>query len=141
MEVQPKKPTMKGPSDWFSGEVWIDAIAQGHGPTPLSIGLVRFTPGARTAWHTHEIGQTLYATEGEGRVQTRGEAVTTTRAGEVVFIPANEWHWHGASPGNFMTHLAVTEGNTEWGKHVPGVEYHGEVEQESAATQTGPLGD
>jgi quercetin dioxygenase-like cupin family protein len=128
MEVQPKNPTVKGPSDWFRGDVWIDAIAQGHGPTPLSIGAVHFTPGARTAWHSHEIGQTLYVTEGEGRVQPRGEAMTTIRAGGVVFAPANEWHWHGASPDHFMTHLAVTEGNAEWGEHVTDAEYHGEVE-------------
>ena len=65
MEVQPKNPTMKGPAEWFTGDVWIDAIAQAHGPSPMSIGSVHFAPGARTAWHSHSIGQTLYVTEGE----------------------------------------------------------------------------
>ena len=73
MERQDKKPTTKGPADWFTGDVWVDQVAQGHGPTPTTIGLVHFTPGARTAWHAHEVAQTLYVTEGEGCVQARGE--------------------------------------------------------------------
>jgi quercetin dioxygenase-like cupin family protein len=125
MEVQPRNPTARGPVDWFTGEVWIDAIAQGHGPTPLSLGAVHFTPGARTAWHSHDIGQTIHVTEGQGLVQRRGEPMFTIREGDSVFFPANEWHWHGASPDHFMTHMAVTEGNTGWGDHVTEAEYGG----------------
>jgi quercetin dioxygenase-like cupin family protein len=72
MEVQPKKSTAKGPAEWFTGDVWIDAIAQGQGPSPMSLGSVHFTPCARTAWHRHTPGETLYVTEGEGFVQPRG---------------------------------------------------------------------
>jgi quercetin dioxygenase-like cupin family protein len=126
MEIPTKTPTAKGPVDWFTGDVWIDRVAQGHGPTPTSVGLVHFTPGARTAWHNHAIGQTLYVTEGQGRIQPRGEPVHTLRAGDLVFAPAGEWHWHGADPEHFMTHLAVSEGNAEWGDHVTDAEYRTE---------------
>jgi quercetin dioxygenase-like cupin family protein len=98
MEVQPRSPTARGPAEWFTGDVWIDAIAQARGPSPMSIGSVHFAPGARTAWHSHSIGQTLCVTEGEGRVQSRGEPVATTiRPGDVIRIPGGEWHWHGAA--------------------------------------------
>ncbi len=123
MEVQHKNPTAKGPTEWFTGEVFLDAVARGHGETPLTVAFVHFTPGARTAWHAHSGGQTLYVTEGEGRVQSRGEGVVTMRAGQVIVTAANEWHWHGASPDHFMTHLAVTEGDANWGEHVTDVEY------------------
>lgn len=123
MEVQPKSPTFKGPPDWFTGDVYIDSIAQGHGGTPISIGLVHFTPGARTAWHAHSAGQTLHVTEGQGRVQSRGEPIVTIQSGDIIFAPAGEWHWHGAGPNHFMTHLAVSEGDPEWGEHVTDSEY------------------
>ncbi|HVM64578.1 MAG TPA: cupin domain-containing protein [Acidimicrobiales bacterium] len=125
MEVEPRKPTAKGPARWFTGEVFIDTVAQGHGPSPTTVGLVHFTPGARTAWHAHTIGQTLYVVEGEGRVQSRGEPVVTIRPGDVVFTPGQEWHWHGAAPDRFMTHLAVSEGAADWGEHVSDPEYLG----------------
>jgi quercetin dioxygenase-like cupin family protein len=126
MEVEDKRSTTKGPADWFTGEVYVDVVAQGHSETALSVGLVRFTPGARSAWHSHEIGQTLYVTEGEGRVQARGGPIVMIRAGDVVFSPKGEWHWHGSSPEHFMTHLAVTEGAAEWGDRVTDAEYNGE---------------
>ena len=126
MEVHPKKPTAKGPTEWFTGDVWIDGIDQGWGPSPVTIGSVHFTPGARSAWHSHSVGQTLYVTEGEGRVQSRGGPVLTIRPGDVVSTPGDEWHWHGAAPDHFMTHLSLTEGDTEWGKHVADAEYHDE---------------
>ena len=126
MEVHPKNPTAKGPTEWFTGDVWIDGIGQGRGPSPVTIGSVLFTPGARTAWHSHTVGQTLYVTEGEGRVQSRGGPVLTIRPGDVVSTPGDEWHWHGAAPDHFMTHLSLTEGDTEWGKHVADAEYHDE---------------
>ncbi len=118
-----KKPTTKGPAEWFTGDVWIDALAQGHGATPTSVGLVHFTPGARTAWHSHEVAQSIYVAEGEGRIQARGEPVETLRAGDVVVAPGGEWHWHGAAPDHFMTHLAVSEGAADWGEHVSDAEY------------------
>ncbi len=126
MEVHPKNPTAKGPTEWFTGDVWIDGIGQGRGPSPVTIGSVHFTPGARTAWHSHTVGQTLYVTEGEGRVQSRGGPVLTIRPGDVVSTPGDEWHWHGAAPDHFMTHLSLTEGDTEWGKHVADAEYYDE---------------
>lgn len=123
MEVQPKSATMKGPAEWFTGDVWIDGIAQGRGSSPMSVGAVHFTPCAHTAWHRHSIGQTLYVTEGEGRVQSRGGPVVTIRPGDVIRIEGGEWHWHGATPVHFMTHIAVTEGDTEWGEHLTDAEY------------------
>lgn len=128
MEVQPRRPTAKAPAEWFTGDVLIDMIAQGQGPSPMVIGSVHFTPGARTAWHSHAIGQTLYVTEGEGRVQSRGEPVVAIRAGDIVSTPGDEWHWHGAAPDHFMTHLAMTEGAASWGEHVTDTEYHGHTE-------------
>lgn len=124
MELQPKNPTVRGPADWFTGDVYIDPIAQGHGSTPIGIAKVRFTPGARTAWHSHSVGQTLHITEGEGRVQARGEPVVSLRPGDTVFAPGGEWHWHGAAPQHHMTHLAISEGQPEWGDHVSDDEYH-----------------
>ena len=126
LDVHPTKPTAKGPSEWFTGDVWIDAIGQAQGSSPATIGSVHFTPGARSAWHSHSVGQTLYVTEGEGRVQSRGGPVLTIRPGDVVSTPGDEWHWHGAAPDHFMTHLSLTEGDTEWGKHVADAEYHDE---------------
>ena len=85
MEQLPKKSTNKGPAEWFTGDVWIDPIAQGQPPSKLNIGAVHFTPGARTAWHSHEGGQTLYVTEGRGLVQSRGShpVENPTRRGDL----------------------------------------------------------
>jgi quercetin dioxygenase-like cupin family protein len=124
MEIQPRKPSAKAPAELFTGDVWVDILTQGQGA--MTIGFVHFTPGARTAWHSHAISQTLFVTEGEGRVQSRGEPVTTIRPGEVVYTPGEEWHWHGAAPEHFMTHLAMTEGAAEWGEHVTDAEYRGD---------------
>src|SRR5919206_121687 len=104
----PPRPGGRGPAEFFTGDVWIDAIAQGKPPSRLAVSAVHFTPGARTAWHAHSNGQTLYVTEGEGLVQSRGEPVVTIRSGDVVLAPAAEWHWHGASHDHFMTHLSIT---------------------------------
>ena len=125
MDVQPGKPASRGPEDWFTGEVRIVPIASGAEPSPLSLGNVHFTPGARTAWHSHSIGQTLCVTEGQGLVQSRGQAVIEIRPGDVVNIAGNEWHWHGAAPGQLMTHLSLTLGETDWGDHVTDAEYPG----------------
>ena len=125
MEVRPKSQSAKGPADWFTGDVWMDPISQPQPPSRLTVTAVHFPPGARTAWHAHSVGQTLYVTEGEGLVQSRGEAVVPIRSGDVVQTPADEWHWHGAAPDHFMTHLSLTEGDAEWGDHVTDAEYGG----------------
>jgi quercetin dioxygenase-like cupin family protein len=123
MEQRPKQPTNKGPAEWFTGDVWIDPISQGQPPSKLNIGAVHFTPGARTAWHSHDGGQTLYVTEGRGLVQPRGQQVVEIRAGDVIYAPDGEEHWHGATPDDFMTHLSITEGGPHWGDHVTDGEY------------------
>src|SRR3954453_19576304 len=129
MEVEPRKPTSKGPDEWFTGDVWLDLIGQAKGSSPMTIAAVHFTPGARTAWHSHAVGQTLYVTDGRGFVQARGGEVTALRAGDVVHAPADEWHWHGAAAEHYMTHLSITEApgddrpETVWGEHVTDAEY------------------
>ena len=127
VELVPKKPTAKGSAAWFTGDVWIDPIVQGRNGSRLSINAVHFTPGARTAWHSHSHGQTLHVTEGEGLIQSQDEPVVTIRAGDVVYSSADEWHWHGATPNCFMTHTSITEGTATWGDHTTDAEYHGEA--------------
>ena len=130
MEVQPTQPSNKGPADWFTGDVWIDSIVAARPPSPLAINAVHFTPGARTAWHWHSNGQTLFVTEGEGRVQSRGEEIVSIRPGDRIYTPDAEWHWHGAAPDRFMTHLSITQGDPHWGDHVTDAEYLGEHHHE-----------
>ena len=134
MEIKPKQATTKGPVDTFTGDVWIDAIAKGDEPSRIRVNAVRFSPGARTAWHSHGLGQTLCVTEGVGLVQSRGSDVVRIRAGDIIYTPADEEHWHGATPTDFMTHLSITEGagespkpETVWGVHVAGAEYRDEA--------------
>ena len=120
--------TMAGPSDWFTGAVYIDTVATPSGRSRLSASSVHFTPGARTAWHTHPNGQTIYVLEGIGRAQHRGGAVEVIRPGDCVFFEPGEEHWHGAAPDRFMTHLAMVEADDEgnaatWGDHVSDEEY------------------
>jgi quercetin dioxygenase-like cupin family protein len=123
MELRPNQPTGKGPAEWFTGDVWIDLVNQGEPPSMLTVGAVHFTPGARTAWHRHEGGQTLYVTEGRGLVQSRGEEVVEIRSGDVVYARDGEEHWHGATSTHFMTHISITEGPPHWGDHVTDAEY------------------
>ena len=125
MEHVPTRPTSLGPPEWFTGAVFVDPIAQGQGTTPMTVGSVHFTPCAHTAWHHHTIGQTLYVTEGVGYVQSRGGPLLTIRPGDVIRIAGGEEHWHGAAPDHFMTHIAITEGETEWGEHLTEAEYPG----------------
>jgi quercetin dioxygenase-like cupin family protein len=133
VEFVPKQPSAKGPAEWFTGDVYLDAIARGEEPSRVRVNAVHFTPGARTAWHSHALGQTLYVTEGIGLVQSRGEAIVAIRPGDIVHAHADEVHWHGATPDHFMTHLSVTEGvgdsekpETDWRAHVTEAEYRGE---------------
>ena len=131
MEIQPKQPTAKGPAEWFTGDVWIDAIARGEEPSRVRVSAVRFSPSARTAWHSHAVGQTLYVTEGRGLAQSRGGGIVEIRSGDVIYTRPGEWHWHGAAPGHYMTHLSITEGvpgdepEADWGEHVTDEEYSG----------------
>jgi len=122
MEITPRRVSVKGPTEWFTGDVWIDPVGEGDKPAQWALNAVHFTPGARTAWHRHA-GQTLYVTEGEGLVQSRGGDIATIRPGDVIRTPGEEWHWHGAAPEHFMTHLSISEGDTQWGDHVTDDEY------------------
>jgi quercetin dioxygenase-like cupin family protein len=120
--------TNAGPSEWFTGSVFIDTIAAPAGQARLSASSVHFTPSARTAWHTHPNGQTIYVTEGIGLCQHRGGPVEVIRPGDRVFFEPGEEHWHGAAPNRFMTHIAMLEvddkGNSAtWGEHVTDKEY------------------
>ncbi|MGH3126052.1 MAG: (R)-mandelonitrile lyase [Streptosporangiaceae bacterium] len=112
-----------GPDDWFTGEVRLQEIANGEPPSRLRALRVQFSPGARTAWHSHPIGQVLHVTEGAGLVQSRGGAREEIRAGDSVTAAPGEWHWHGAAPGTFLVHLAVSDGTTEWAEPVTDDEY------------------
>lgn len=123
MEILPKQASLKGPREWFTGDVWIDAIARGEHPSRINVSAVRFSPGARTAWHSHALGQTLYVTEGRGLVQSRGEPAVEIRPGDVIFTPDGEEHWHGATPQHFLIHLSMTEGEAQWGAHVSDTQY------------------
>ena len=123
MGLQPKPPTIKGPVDWFTGDVWIDPIVQPEGDSKLNIGAVHFTPGARTAWHSHDGGQTLYVTEGRGLVQNRGETIVELRPGDVHATADGNEHWHGAAHEHFMTHISITRGPATWGDHVTDADY------------------
>jgi quercetin dioxygenase-like cupin family protein len=120
--------TTPGPSDWFTGTVYLDAVATPSEPSRLMASSVHFMPGARTAWHTHPNGQTIYVTEGVGRCQRRGGPIEAIRPGDRVFFEPGESHWHGADPSRFMTHLAMQQVDDQgspvtWGEHVTDEEY------------------
>lgn len=129
MQTLKPQPTAKAPSNTFTGDAWIDMIVRGEAPSRVRAALVRFAPGARNAWHAHAVGQTVHVTDGVGRIQARGEDVVEMRAGDTVVTPAGEWHWHGAAPDRFMTHLAIWEAasgsgeETNWGDLVSDEEY------------------
>ena len=120
--------TVPGPPEWFTGTVYIDAVAAPLSRSRASASSVHFTPGARTAWHTHPNGQTIWVTEGIGLAQSRGGPIEIIRPGDRVFFEPGEDHWHGAAPNRFMIHLAILdvddEGNpAAWGEHVTDEEY------------------
>src|ERR1700761_6210415 len=109
IKVVGSQPSMKGPEDWFTGTVRIDPLFDRNDPARVSGASVTFEPGARTAWHTHPLGQTLIVTAGLGWVQKEGETVQEIRPGDVVWFAPGEKHWHGASPATAMTHIAIQE--------------------------------
>jgi quercetin dioxygenase-like cupin family protein len=120
--------TAPGPTDWFTGTVFIDTVAESSGPSRLAAACVHFAPGARTAWHTHPNGQTIYVTEGVGLCRRRGGTIEVIRPGDRVFFEPGEEHWHGATADRFMTHLAMhqvdDDGNAvTWGEPVSEEDY------------------
>jgi quercetin dioxygenase-like cupin family protein len=103
------RPSGKGPADWFSGTVRIDPLFDRGDPSRVSAAAVTFEPGARTAWHTHPLGQTLIVTAGCGRAQRDRGPIEEIRPGDVIWFPPGEKHWHGAAPTTAMTHIAIQE--------------------------------
>jgi quercetin dioxygenase-like cupin family protein len=119
--------TTPGSSDWFTGSVYIDTIAVPDG-TNVGAAAVHFTPGARTAWHRHPHGQTIWVTEGVGLCQREGGSIEVIRPGDRVFFEPGESHWHGAAPTRFMVHIAIHQADDSgstvtWGEHVTDEEY------------------
>ena len=123
------QPSRQGPADWFTGGVRIDPLFDAPNPARAAGAAVTFEPGARTAWHTHPLGQTLIVTAGVGRAQRWGGAVEEIRAGDVVWFAPGEKHWHGAAHDAAMTHIAVQEQldgkAVEWLEHVTDEQYAG----------------
>jgi quercetin dioxygenase-like cupin family protein len=121
------RPSAKGPAEYFTGSVRVEPVFQVGEPMRLNAGHVTFEPGARSAWHTHPLGQTLIITGGLGWVQTEGGPIEEVRPGDVVWFPPGEKHWHGASPTTAMTHYAVQESlngkNVDWMEKVSDEQY------------------
>jgi quercetin dioxygenase-like cupin family protein len=120
--------TSRGPESWFTGIVYIDAIAAPEAPARAGAASVHFTPGARTHWHTHPFGQTIFVLEGIGRCQREGGPVEEIRPGDRVFFEPGENHWHGAAPNRLMTHVAIQEADESgspvtWGDPVDDATY------------------
>ncbi len=121
------QPSAKGPADWFTGTVRIDPLFDAAEPARVGGASVTFEPGARTAWHTHPLGQTLIVTAGCGRAQRWGGPVEEIRPGDVIWFPPGEKHWHGAAPATAMTHIAIQEQldgkAVDWLEHVSDEQY------------------
>ena len=121
------QPSGKGPSDWFTGTVRLDPLFTAPAPARVAGAAVTFEPGARTAWHTHPLGQTLIVLSGLGRAQIEGDPIEEIHPGDVVWFPPNVRHWHGASPKTAMTHIAIQEAldgkMVEWMEHVTDEHY------------------
>jgi quercetin dioxygenase-like cupin family protein len=121
------RPSLRAASQYFTGTVWQDPIVEAPAPANLRALRVSFEPGARTAWHTHPLGQTIYITDGLGLVQREGGPVHVVRPGDVVFFEPNERHWHGASPTVGMVHIAMQEAkdgkHVDWAEHVTDEQY------------------
>lgn len=120
--------TQKGPADWFTGDVYLDTVAAPAGSSTFAANTARFTPGARTAWHTHPHGQTIFVTEGVALCQREGGPIEVLRPGDRAFFEPEENHWHGAAPNRFMAHLAMQQQDDSgsavtWGRHVTAAEY------------------
>ena len=128
MELRTTTATVKTPADKFTGDVYMNPIYKGADPSRMIVSLVRFTPGARTNWHSHAVGQTLHVTDGIGLVVTRDGTAIAIRGGDTVWTPPGEEHWHGATDQNMMCHLALLEGvdggdGTTWLESVTDEQY------------------
>ena len=136
MEIQRNgsQPSGKGPADYFTGAVRVDPLFDAPDPARVFGAYVTFEPGARTAWHTHPLGQTLIVTAGCGLVQSWDGPIKEIRPGDVVWFVPGEKHWHGASPTTAMTHIAIVEkdeeGTVEWLEHVSDGQYQARAESE-----------
>lgn len=123
-----KRATKKAPTERFTGDVWQDEVMVGAAPSRMRATNVSFSPGARTAWHSHPVGQVLYVVSGVGRVQLEGEPVQELRPGDTAMIPPNTRHWHGAASDRIFVHLAMSEVDdngegTAWFEHVSDEDY------------------
>ncbi|WKK70370.1 cupin domain-containing protein [Rathayibacter oskolensis] len=132
MNIEPAAPTTKNPPEQFAGDVWVEPIAVPHGPEQrATVARVRFAPGARTAWHSHARGQYLHVTAGVARFGGRDGTVVEVHAGQTLYTPPGEEHWHASAPGVFMEHLAILESaedpalTTTWREHITDAEYEG----------------
>ncbi|MBN8204905.1 cupin domain-containing protein [Microbacterium esteraromaticum] len=130
MEIDTKKPTVKNPPEQFTGDVYLDMIAAPRAEGQrMVVAKVRFMPGARTAWHSHALGQTLHITDGVGLIGTRDGRVIEVTPGQTIYTPPGEEHWHGATPDDYMEHLAMIDtadnpaDTTIWLEHVSDEEY------------------
>ena len=134
------QPSAKGPAEWFTGTVRVDPLFQAPDPARVSGASVTFEPGARTAWHTHPLGQTLIVTAGSGLAQRWGGPIEQIRPGDVVWIPPGEKHWHGATTTTPVTHLAIQEhlnGKVvDWMEQVSDEQYQNNVGRNNAEAQT-----
>ena len=124
-----KRATKKAPAERFTGDVWQDEVMVGAAPSRMRATNVSFSPGARTAWHSHPVGQVLYVVSGVGRVQLEGEPVQELQPGDTAMIPPNTRHWHGAASDRIFVHLAMSEvddngGGTDWFEHVSDEDYN-----------------
>lgn len=113
MRFLDKQSTSKAPAEWFTGDAWWDVIHPGGEPSRMRVNLVRFAPGARTAWHRHALGQLLHVVSGVALIGTRDGTVFEARPGETVSCPPDEEHWHGAAPNRLMVHVAINEGDAD----------------------------
>ena len=124
------QPSVNGPAEWFTGTVTIETLHQAPAPARVSISNVTFVPGARTAWHSHPLGQTLIVTAGSGLVQSWGKPIEKLKPGDVVWSEPGEKHWHGAAPTTVMTHISIVEWennkSADWMEHVSDEQYQAE---------------
>jgi quercetin dioxygenase-like cupin family protein len=134
MKLIPPTPTVKGPRERFTGDVYVNALHNGEAPSRLVAAVVRFTPGARTNWHSHALGQTLHCTDGIGLVATRDGSVILIRPGDTVHTPPGEEHWHGATQDSMMCHLALVE--QDGGESATWLEPVSDQDYETAHSQT-----